>query len=171
MSVKPILQLGNLTLLEKSQKVDDITSQETKNIITDLKDTLPDFRLKNGFGRGIAAPQIGILKRIIYIDIEKVFTGTLINPEIVWVDDRHQELWDSCFSFSHVLVRVQRARQITVKYLNENDMPRTLDAEGDMAELLQHEIDHIDGVLAVQRVVSPDAFITRIEWENQGRPA
>lgn len=171
MPVKTILQLGDLVLLEKSEKIRDVSENDVKATFLDLKDTLKEFRAKNGFGRGIAAPQIGILKRIIYVNMnDGTFSGTLINPEIIWADDRHRELWDNCFSFPELLVRVSRANQITVKYLNEDDAPRSIDANGDLAELLQHEIDHLDGILAVQRAVSPEAFMTRTEWEKQGRP-
>ena len=76
------------------------------------------------------------------------------------------ELWDDCFSFPDLMVRVSRANQIKVDYQDDRGLKQTLEAEGDLSELLQHEIDHLDGILAVQRAISPQAFSTRAEWER-----
>jgi peptide deformylase len=97
------------------------------------------------------------------------FCGPIINPEIVWASDRSFELWDDCFSFPDLMVRVERATAVRVAYQDERGERLTLEAEGDLSELLQHEIDHLDGVLAVQRAVSPQALMTRREWERQFR--
>ncbi|HXG63472.1 MAG TPA: peptide deformylase, partial [Blastocatellia bacterium] len=67
------------------------------------------------------------------------------------------------------MVRVSRAAQIRVAYEDERGVRQTIEAEGDLSELLQHEIDHLDGILAVQRAVSPQAFATRAEWERSLR--
>ncbi|HXG94851.1 MAG TPA: peptide deformylase [Blastocatellia bacterium] len=165
MPEREILQLGNPTLWKKSARVEDISSAATQTIIRDLSDTLAAFREANGFGRGIAAPQIGVLKRIIFIRMQPVgFCSPLINPEIVWASDEKFQLWDDCFSFPNLMVRVERARQIRVEYQDERGLKQTVEAEGNLSELLQHEIDHLDGILAVQRAVSPQAFAMRSEW-------
>ncbi len=170
MPCREILQLGHPILWEKSAAVDDATSAAARRLITDLDDTLAAFRAANGFGRGIAAPQIGILQRAIHIRMEPPgFCGTLSNPRIVWEDSRRGELWDDCFSFPDLLVRVSRATAIEVEYVDSDGQAQRLRAEGDLAELLQHEIDHLDGVLAIQRAVSPQAFCTRAEWLRSGR--
>ncbi|HEX8184267.1 MAG TPA: peptide deformylase, partial [Blastocatellia bacterium] len=84
MSRQEILQLGNPTLLEKCARVDEIISAATESVIKDLSDTLAGFREATGFGRGIAAPQIGVLRRVIFIRMQPTgFTGALINPEVV----------------------------------------------------------------------------------------
>lgn len=171
MAVREILQLGNPTLWEESARVDRVDSADTQQLITDLSDTLAEFREVNGFGRGIAAPQIGALRRIIYVRMpDNSFDGPLINPEIVRQSDDHTRLWDSCFSFPDLLVRVSRAVAIRVEYLDRSGQARMLDARGDLAELLQHEIDHLDGALAIHRAVGPRAFATRTQWERMGRP-
>jgi peptide deformylase len=165
---REILQLGNPVLLEKSARVDDITSSATESAIRDLSDTLAGFREVKGYGRGIAAPQIGLLKRMIFIRLHPAgFTGALINPEIVWMSEARFELWDDCFSFPDLMVRVSKARQVRVEYQDERGAKQALEAEGDFSELLQHEIDHLDGILAVERAISPHAFSTRIEWSRQ----
>jgi peptide deformylase len=170
MPSREILQLGNPDLFKKSVRVGDVHSTEIKGIVADLSDTLAAFRGATGYGRGIAAPQIGILKRVIFIRMQPVgFASPLINPEIVWASDGQFELWDDCFSFPDLMVRVSRAVQIRVDYQDERALKQTLEAEGDFSELLQHEIDHLDGILAVQRAISPQAFATRAEWESRLR--
>jgi len=170
MATRDILQLGNPVLFKESVRVGDAHSTEIKGIVRDLSDTLAAFRDTTGYGRGIAAPQIGILKRVIFIRMQPVgFTSPLINPEIVWASDGRFELWDDCFSFPDLMVRVSRAAQIRVDYQDDRGLKQTIEAEGDLSELLQHEIDHLDGILAVQRAISPQAFATRAEWESRLR--
>lgn len=167
MPVKEILQLGNEKLWQKSLAVDDPFSLDTRSVIRDLSETLAGFREAAGFGRGIAAPQIGFLKRVIFIRMQPAgFSGALINPKVTWTSTDQIELWDDCFSFPDLMVRVRRAASVRVEYVDEQGAAGLIDAEGDLAELLQHEIDHLDGVLAVQRAISPTAFSTRAEWER-----
>jgi len=167
MPEREILQLGNPVLLEKCERVAEISSAATVSLIRDLSDTLSGFRQATGFGRGIAAPQIGVLKRVIFIRMQPTgFTGALVNPRIVWESGGRIELWDDCFSFPDLMVRVSRAMQVRVEYKDERGLEQTIEAEGDLSELLQHEIDHLDGVLAVERAISPQAFSTRAEWER-----
>ncbi|HYV07778.1 MAG TPA: peptide deformylase [Blastocatellia bacterium] len=171
MPAREILQLGNATLWQQSSVVEDPSSSDTQSVILDLSETLASFREATGFGRGIAAPQIGTLKRVIFIRMQPDgFCGALINPHIAWASSDQIELWDDCFSFPDLMVRVNRAAEVRVEYLDERGAERVLKAGGDLSELLQHEIDHLDGVLAVQRAISPTAFSTRVEWER-GRAA
>lgn len=157
-------------LWQPAQRVADITATATQTIIRDLSDTLAGFREATGFGRGIAAPQIGALERIIFIRMQPTgFTSALVNPEITWASEARMELWDDCFSFPDLMVRVARACEVRVEYQDERGHKQTVEAAGDLSELLQHEIDHLDGILAVQRAVSPEAFATRAEWERQTR--
>ncbi len=166
MAVREILQLGNPTLWQKSLDVVDPWSASTGDIVRDLDDTLRAFRESHGYGRGIAAPQIGVLQRIIFVRMpDDSFAGPMINPDIVRESDDRHEVWDACFSFPDLVVRVARAMEIEVDYLDAEGIKRHMLVEGALAELLQHEIDHLDGMLAVQRAVSPTAFATRAEWE------
>jgi peptide deformylase len=170
MARQDILQLGNPLLLEKSGPVDDFSASDTQALVRDLSDTLASFREATGYGRGIAAPQIGVLKRAIFIRMQPTgFCSALLNPEIIWSSDLKMELWDDCFSFPDLLVRVERAVAVKVAYTDEHGAQQNIEAEGDLAELLQHEIDHLDGILAVERAISPKAFSTRAEWERQIR--
>ncbi len=167
MPSREILQLGDPTLWARSERIDDISADATNLLARDLSETLASFRAATGYGRGIAAPQIGVLKRMIFIRMQPTgFCGPLINPLIVWESDRRMELWDDCFSFPELMVRVSRAVEVRVDYQDERGLSRSIKAEGDLSELLQHEIDHLDGILAVERAVSPRAFATRTEWER-----
>lgn len=170
MASREILQLGNPTLWQRAERITDISSSDTAALIRDLGDTLASFREATGYGRGIAAPQIGALKRMIFIRMQPTgFAGPLINPEIVWTSSDTIELWDDCFSFPDLMVRVARAAQIRVEYVDERGANQIIEAEGDLSELLQHEIDHIDGILAVDRAISDKAFATRAEWQRRFR--
>jgi len=165
MSQRNILQLGDPRLWQPCAPVPSPTATEIRTLVHDLGDTLAGFREKNGFGRGIAAPQVGVLQRLIFIRMQPTgFCGPLINPEITWRSDATFELWDDCFSLPNLMVRVSRNERIRVRYQDGEGQPRDLEAEGPFSELLQHEIDHLDGILATDRALSLRAFCTREEW-------
>jgi peptide deformylase len=171
MPVQTIIELGDPRLWEKSQAVGEPTSASVSELVHDLRDTLEDFRGKHGFGNGIAAPQIGVLKRVVYIDTGAGgFRGAMINPEMELGSGDRLEVWDSCFCFPGLMARVKRAPAVRVKYLDERGELRTLEARGELALLVQHEVDHLDGILAVEKQTSPRSLMTREEWERQGRP-
>ncbi len=165
MAIRDILKLGNPILFEKCEEIENFNSTETSEAVRNLKDTLFDFKKKNGFGRGIAAPQIGILKRIIYIDYQtENLSGSLINPIIVRESREKIQLWDDCFSFPDLMVKVERFKEIGVEFFNSSGEKISINAVGELSELLQHEIDHLDGILSVQRAIGPKAFALRQEW-------
>lgn len=116
-----------------------------------LHRALVGFRRRTGFGRAIAAPQIGIAKRVIAMDLG-ARPLSLVNPEVFWRSDETVELWDDCMSVPDRIVRLRRHRSISIRYLDERGRPREWHRlSPDMSELLQHEIDHLDGVLMVDR--------------------
>ncbi len=131
-------------------------------MITDLRDTLNDFRKRRGFGRGIAAPQIGSTLNIIFIRLGGL--NALINPKIIKKSTQMIEVWDDCFSFPDILVKVRRHRRIEVSYVDEAGERRTLKAADALSELLQHEIDHLNGVLAIDRAIHKRDIILRSEF-------
>ncbi|MFO0814671.1 MAG: peptide deformylase [Gemmatales bacterium] len=170
MPVRPILQLGHPLLLEPSQPVHDFASLAIQALVTDLADTLAAFRQAHGYGRGIAAVQIGTPLRVIYIRMQPTgFCGPLLNPVITRASSEMMELWDDCFSFPELMVKVRRHLRITVNYVDDTGISQILEAEGALAELLQHELDHLDGVLAIHRAISPSSFATREEWQRRYR--
>lgn len=169
MAIREILLLGNPALRRRSAAVRAPRSAETKQIVTDLRDTLAEFRTRRGFGRGIAAPQIGSLQKIIYVNAE--YTGALINPVITRKSRTRFRLWDDCFSFPDLLAYVQRNYSIEVAFTDEEGKRRTLKAKGAFSELLQHEIDHLDGILAIDRALDSRHIILRSEYEKLAHAA
>lgn len=165
MPAREILQLGDPRLHERCREVADPRS--VAGLAGDLAETLADFRAGHGFGRAVAAPQIGRLERVIFVRVPDGFTAALVNPEIVRSSAERFELWDDCFSFPDLMVRVSRAVEISVRYQDEQGASHAIDATGPLSELLQHEIDHLDGILATQRALSPTAFSTRAEWARR----
>ena len=125
-------------------------------VAKDLHDTLLDLRTKKGFGRGIAAPQIGVNKRLVVLQLEKPLY--LFNPELHDLSPETFELWDDCFSFPDLLVRVRRHRSLRLPYRDHKWREQSLNAHGAVSELLQHEVDHLDGILATARAVDAKAF-------------
>ncbi|MFN0110814.1 MAG: peptide deformylase [Blastocatellia bacterium] len=170
MPVRDILLLGDPQLWRSSEAVTDFRSTETKEIISDLADTLANFRAGHGFGRAIAAPQIGAHRRILFVNMHDGTFGPapLINPQIVQASSEMMELWDDCFSFPDLMVRVKRHVEIEVSYLNESGESQLVTARGDLSELLQHEIDHLDGILATDRAIDERSFALRAEVMKSG---
>ncbi|MFN7949938.1 MAG: peptide deformylase [Blastocatellia bacterium] len=169
MPVREILLLGNEQLWRRSEPVTRVESRETKEIIRDLAETLGDFRLRQGFGRAIAAPQIGVSRRIIFVNTGEPIP--MINPTITHTSDEMMELWDDCFSFPDLMVRVRRHHEISVTYRDENGRLQMMNATGSLSELLQHEIDHLDGILAVDRAIDARSLALRREVEKLRRCA
>ena len=167
--IRPILQLGDRTLRKKSLPIKDFNSESLRQLVKDLSDTLHDAKKRFAYGRGIAAPQIGELKRAVFIDTP-AFKSALVNPEIMWVSDAAFEVWDSCFSFNLAFfVLVNRNRSLKVDYLDLRGNKQSLKAEADLSELLQHEMDHLDGILATDRMKNKKAIMMRSEWEKAFR--
>ena len=159
MAVKEVLLLGNPRLYDKSDIIQRQELDSIRDIVHDLHDTLMDFRERHGAGRAIAAPQIGAMKRLVYmcIDLPVVF----INPELDRKSQETIEVWDDCMCFPDLLVRVQRHRSCRITYRNMDWEKREMQLEGDLSELLQHECDHLDGVLAVSRAIDSKSFVLR----------
>jgi peptide deformylase len=119
--------------------------------IARLVGALADARRRLGFGRAIAAPQIGVMKRMIAIDLG-AGPFVVVNPEIVWRSDETREVWDDCFSVPDRLARVRRHVSISLRFQDGEMRARSWERlRPDDAELLQHEIDHLDGVLMLDR--------------------
>jgi peptide deformylase len=159
MSVKKVLLLGDPRLYEVSDAVSLGALDNVKCVIDDLHDTLMEFRNRNGAGRAIAAPQIGVMVRLIYLHIDKPLV--IFNPVLTRMSDAMIELWDDCLCFPDLLVHVRRHKTCRIDYRDLAWQERSLDLEGDMSELLQHECDHLDGILAVSRAIDGQSFALR----------
>ncbi|OGO78015.1 MAG: formylmethionine deformylase [Clostridiales bacterium GWB2_37_7] len=161
MAVKVIYQLGNKKLYEMSDEVKFEELSQIKQVVLDLHDTMMNFRKTYGVGRAIAAPQIGIMKRVLYMNIDQPVA--FINPELVDKSKEMITLWDDCMCFPNLLVWVKRHKSLTIRYRDLNWEQQEMKLEGDLSELLQHEYDHLDGILAVMRAVDGKAFTFRSE--------
>jgi peptide deformylase len=144
--------------------VKEFGSEELLGVVNDLRDTLYDFRNSNGFGRGIAAPQIGIKQRVIFIHVDEPLA--FVNPRIVSRSKKMMTLWDDCFSFPNLLVQVKRHASIEVRYKSVEGKTKSLKVMGGLSELLQHEIDHLDGILALDRAIDAKHIVFRTEYEK-----
>ncbi len=161
MAIREILLLGDQALYERCAEITRDELAAVRRITEDLRDTLFTFKKKHGFGRAIAAPQIGVSKRLIYMHIDA--PATILNPSIEVIGDETMELWDDCMSFPDLRVRVRRHAHILVRYKDLEWHDCEIDATGDLAELLQHEYDHLDGVLALQRAIEGRSIILASE--------
>jgi peptide deformylase len=166
MPARRILQLGDPLLREISSAV--ANPEQECQTFGDLRATLHEFRRTHGFGRGISAVQIGETKRLIYIE----FDGTafqIANPTFEHLSEETFELWDDCFSFPNLLVRLRRSCSCRLQYLDEKGTQQVLECEGALSELVQHEMDHLDGILAIDRAPDKHSFATREEYERRFR--
>jgi peptide deformylase len=161
MAVRDLLYLGNPKLYEESSKVKHEELEDLKSVIEDLADTLMEFRDEYGWGRAIAAPQIGVMKRIVYMDVNEPVV--LINPVIKLRNRRKTLVWDDCMSCPDLLVKVKRYRRCKVEYRDVSWQKRSLYLEGKLATLMQHEVEHLQGILITQKAISDKAFALRSE--------
>ncbi|TDC70784.1 peptide deformylase [Actinomadura sp. GC306] len=168
MAVRATVQLGDPRLRTSCTEIRDPGGATTAELATDLADTLADWVGRTGYGRGIAAPQIGAPVRLVYLHLDRPWV--LVNPAIVARSETTWEPWDACLSFSlEFFCRVRRSTWVDVTYQSLNGERHDLRADGELGELLQHEIDHLDGVVAVDRMTSVDTLCMRSEFERRHR--
>jgi len=173
MAVRTILQLGDPRLREVAGPVKDPSAPEVAALVSDLADTLAHWRASTGYGRGIAAPQLGVPLRVIFLQLPGEKPRPFVNPEIIERSIEKIVVWDACLSFLSIFMQVERHREITVRYWDLQGMKHVFRAGDDrnLSELLQHEIDHLDGILAVDRIVDIKTLCTREEFERRYREA
>jgi len=159
-TLNDLLLLGDPRLYEVCEPVVESELPLISGWVADMDNVMREVRAKYNFGRAIAAPQLGIMKRVIYMNIDKPIV--FINPELADVSDELFELWDDCMSFPNLLVKVKRHKSVTIKYLDEYWQPKEWHMENDLSELLQHEYDHLNGILCTMRTVDDKAF----KWRN-----
>jgi peptide deformylase len=157
--LEDLLLLGNPKLYEISSPIEKSELPLVQNWVADLHNVMQEIRAKYNFGRAIAAPQLGIMKRLIYMNIDK--PTIIINPEFTYLSDEMFELWDDCMSFPNLLVKVKRHKESKIKFLNENWETNELNLKDNLSELLQHEYDHLNGILATMRAIDKKSFIWR----------
>jgi peptide deformylase len=171
MAIRTVLQLGDPLLREICARVKDPAAPEIRALVEDLADTLAHWRNTTGYGRAIAAPQIGQLLRVIFLQLPGAEPWPLVNPTIIERSKEKIIVWDACLSFLSIFMQVERHREIVVSY---QDLQGTwhearVGEERNLSELLQHEIDHLDGILAVDRITDIRTMCTREEFEKRYR--
>lgn len=152
MALLSILIAPDPRLAKKSSPVESVDA-EIRQLMDDMLETM-----YKAPGIGLAAPQVGVLKRVIVLDIapedEAPAPLRMANPEIIWVSDDDAEYNEGCLSVPEHYADVVRPASCVVKYLDENNKARELTAEGLLATCVQHEIDHLEGVLFIDHLTS-----------------
>ena len=164
MVIRDALLIGNPKLRKKSEELRDF-NEEILPILTDLKDTLIYLQKTKNVGRALAVPQINHMSRIIYFNLpEKSF---MVNPKITWKSETKINAWDSCFCFDVVFfIQIERFKAIKVKYQDENGNEVFEQFDDNISELIQHEIDHLNGSLATDHLTDNKKIVMRKEWEE-----
>jgi peptide deformylase len=173
MAVRTVLQLGDPGLREVAQRVENPPGPEIRALVDDLADTLAHWRKATGYGRGIAAPQLGVSLRVIFLRLPGEGPWPLVNPVITERSAEKIVVWDACLSFLSIFMQVERHREIAVRYQDLSGECHEIRAgeERNLSELLQHEIDHLDGILAIDRITDMKTMCTREEFEKRYRAA
>ena len=156
-----VLLLGDPRLRQLCRPVLDFDDPEFRQHCRRLTGALDRFRSQHGFGRAIAAPQIGIPLRMIAMNLGRG-SFLLINPELTRPSVERFTLWDDCMSFPWLMVRLERHLSVDLRYQDEQgEWISKGNVEQDVSELLQHEVDHLDGILALDRALDMDSVIAR----------
>jgi peptide deformylase len=150
MAVLPIITAPDPRLKLLAKRVDKVDAK-VRRLMDDMLDTM-----YGSIGIGLAAPQVGLSQRVIVIDVaregEKASPMRIANPEIIWRSDETTVAQEGCLSVPEHYADVSRAAQIRLRYLDHENEIREIDADGLLATCLQHEIDHLDGVLFVDHI-------------------
>lgn len=165
-----LLLLGDPRLYQNCEPVLEAELTLVRGWVADLHNVMEEIRAKYQFGRGIAAPQLGIMKRLIYLNVTQpghALPQVIINPELISASEETDELWDDCMSFPNLLVRVRRHCTLTITYRDEHWQPHTWNVtDWGLSELIQHEYDHLNGVLCTMRAIDGQSFQWRPTPDN-----
>ena len=171
MSILKIAKIGHPILLEKSNKINEFSTNSLKKIVFDMSETMIDYS-----GIGLAAPQVHLSKRIIIFrnpdipDGEKIKITPLINPEFSVVGKETEDDWEGCLSIPGMQGLVRRYKQIKYRGYDLDGNKIECEAQGLHARVVQHEIDHLNGILYPSRLANENAFGFEKEiikyWKN-----
>ena len=160
-----IVLLGDQRLRIVCEPVADFEAPEFRRGAQRLVRALERFRAEHGFGRAISAPQIGLSFRMIAMNLGKG-PFLLANPELSGPSLERFTMWDDCMSFPWLMVRLERHLHVDLKFMDELGKPHTWNrVDQAVSELLQHEVDHLNGVLAIDHALDRDAVIARSVYE------
>ena len=162
MAVREILKMGNPQLLQVSEPVAESEFSELEDLVTDLIDTMTAAE-----GAGLAAPQIGVMKRVVifgfehnerYPDAGSVPFTVLINPVLEVLDNQVQYGWEGCLSVPGMRGKVPRAQNLRYRGITLDGTPIDRTVDGFHARVVQHECDHLDGILYPMRMEDMSYF-------------
>lgn len=170
MPVRRVLSLGDPGLRRRARPIDP-ACDDWRDDARDLADTLADLRLRFGFGRALAGPQIGSRFRLIAFDCG-LGRFVAVNPAITWRSEALMPVWDDCFSLPDLCMAVMRHRSVGFNCGRADGGVVAFEAlEPALSELVQHEIDHLDGILMSDRLVRPGAVVPRAMAGRAVHPA
>jgi peptide deformylase len=183
MATLTVLTYGNDVLRKLSQSVERLTTDD-RELISSLSETMYALR-----GVGLAATQVGVLKRILVLDVDQVLQQSangkpkknarnlqvFINPEMLWESDEDEPFTEGCLSIPGIEAEVYRPVRIRVRYRDGTFEEKELETDGLLARVLQHEIDHLNGKLFVDRVSGMKRILmagrlNRLKKETGERP-
>ena len=144
--IVPILTYPNETLRKKSVKISNVKTPEIQRIIFDMLETME----KNGNALGLAAPQIGQLLRLCIVIFDGK-THILINPKIKSKSWKKETAEEGCLSFPGKFISIKRHKKVKVEALDKDGNKIKIAAEGILARAIQHEVDHLDGILFIDK--------------------
>ena len=160
--IREVLKMGDLRLLEKSQPVKAFGTPQLEELIADMRDTMAHLN-----GAGLAAPQIGVPLRVVifgvtrnprYPDAEEVPDTVLVNPVVTPLGEEMEEDWEGCLSVPGLRGVVPRFKRLRYQGFDESGLPIDRSVEGFHARVVQHECDHLDGILYPMRIHDMSQF-------------
>lgn len=170
MAKLPILIAPHPTLKKVAKPVANV-DDDLRRLMDDMLETMYDAP-----GIGLAAPQVGVLERVVVIDCagegEEPQPYRMANPEILWTSQETETREEGCLSLPEIYAEVTRPRATRVRYLDTNNEVQELEAEGLLATVLQHEIDHLNGVLFVDHlsVLKRNMLMRKLAKSRQKKP-
>lgn len=167
----PILVAPDPRLKAKAVNVDKVDS-EIRQLMDDMLETMHDAN-----GIGLAAPQVGVKKRVLVLDVTKEDEEPnpirMANPEIIWASEDEELREEGCLSLPDHFAEVTRPKAVRVRYLDHENEVRELDADDLLAVCVQHEMDHLEGTLFVDRISSlkRNMILRKLQKSRRGLPA
>lgn len=147
MAIRIVREDGDEILRKKSREV-EVVDDKIRMILDDMVETLHQYN-----GVGLAGPQIGILKRLVVIDLyDDKEIIKLVNPKII-KESGKQEVEEGCLSFPNQYAKIIRPEKVTIEALNEKGEKIRIKGEGLLAQAISHELDHLDGILFVDKII------------------
>lgn len=173
MSIHTVIRMGHPTLRKVAEPfpVNEIGSQSFEVLIADMRETLHAYG-----GIGLAAPQINVSYQIVVVEIENTTTrygevdlvpfSVIINPAITIIDEAPGGYWEGCLSIPGMMGYVERPQHVRIDYLDEAGTSQSMELKGFLATVFQHEIDHLQGKLYVERLKDPSLFAFEDEYNT-----